>query len=98
MRALLAALVLAWLFQRNPLIANPSLPLLGWLLLLHAFVPPRPCGSLAARVHGAADPNWRLPRHLHLAAWVMLALCYQPVRVGGLTPASRNLFCKAGAS
>lgn len=74
--ALLAALILAWLFQRNPLIANPSLPLLGWMLLLHAFVPPRPHGSLAARIHGGADPNWRLPRHLHLAAWVMLALCY----------------------
>lgn len=74
--ALLAALILAWLFQRNPLIANPSLPLLGWLLLLHAFVPPRPYGSLAARIHGGADPAWRLPRHLHLAAWVMLALCY----------------------
>lgn len=74
--ALLAALILAWLFQRNPLIANPSLPLLGWLLLLHAFVPPRPYGSLAARIRGGADPNWRLPLHLHLAAWVMLALCY----------------------
>lgn len=74
--ALLAALILAWLFQRNPLIANPSLPLLGWLLVLHVFVPPRPYGSLAARVYGGADPNWRLPRHLHLAAWVMLALSY----------------------
>lgn len=74
--ALIAALILAWLFQRNPLIANPSLPLLGWMLLLHAFVPSRPYGSLAARLRGGADPAWRLPRHLHLAAWVMLALCY----------------------
>ena len=74
--ALIAALILAWLFQRNPLIANPSLPLLGWMLLLHAFVPSRPYGSLAARLRGGADPDWRLPRHLHLAAWVMLALCY----------------------
>src|SRR5687767_10985547 len=46
--AVVAALLLAWLFQRNPLIANPSLPLLGWLLVLHLFVPPRPYGSLAA--------------------------------------------------
>src|SRR5688572_28148675 len=27
--ALMAALLLGWLFQRNPLIANPSLPLVG---------------------------------------------------------------------
>ncbi len=73
--ALTAALVLAWLFQRNPLIANPSLPLLGWLLLMHLFVPPRPFGSLTARIHGA-EADWRLPRHLHLAAWVVLALAY----------------------
>jgi predicted DCC family thiol-disulfide oxidoreductase YuxK len=71
--AVLAALILGWLFQRDPLIANPSLPLLGWLLVLHAFVPPRPYGSLAGRRHGV-DPGWRLPRHLWLAAWVMLAL------------------------
>lgn len=73
--AVLAALILGWLFQRNPLIANPSLPLLGWLLVLHAFVPPRPYGSLSGARHGA-DPDWRLPRHLWTAAWVMLALSY----------------------
>lgn len=74
--AVFAAVILAWLFQRNPLIANPSLPLLGWLLVLHAFVPPRPFGSLAARRAGRADPEWRLPRHLFLAAWIMLAIAY----------------------
>lgn len=73
--AVLCALILGWLFQRNPLIANPSLPLVGWMLVLHAFVPVRPYGSLAVRRHGA-DPAWRLPSHLHLAVWVMLALCY----------------------
>lgn len=73
--AVLATLVLGWLFQRNPLIANPSLPLVGWLLVLHAFVPSRPYGSLAGARHGVA-PEWRLPRHLWLAAWVMLALAY----------------------
>jgi predicted DCC family thiol-disulfide oxidoreductase YuxK len=73
--ALFAALILGWLFQRNPLIANPSLPLFGWLLLLHVFVPPRPYGSLAGLLNGA-DQAWRLPKHLHLAVWVMLALCY----------------------
>ena len=73
--AVLAALILGFLFQRNPLIANPSLPLVGWLLVLHAFVPARPYGSLAGRLRGT-DPDWRLPRHLFLAAWVVLALSY----------------------
>lgn len=72
---ILAALILGWLYQRNPLIANPSLPLVGWLLVLHALVPPRPFGSLAGRMAGT-DPGWRLPSHLFLAAWVMLALSY----------------------
>src|SRR5688572_29301069 len=73
--AVLAALILGWLFQRNPLIANPSLPLLGWLLVLHAFMPARPYGSLAAARRGA-DPGWRLPAHLRHAAWVVLAVAY----------------------
>lgn len=74
--AVLAALLLGWLFQRNPLIANPSLPLLGFLLVLHAFVPPRPRGSVAALRAGGADPEWRMPKHLLLAAWIVLALAY----------------------
>jgi len=73
--AIVAALILGWLFQRNPLIANPSLPLLGFLLVLHAFAPARPYGSVAA-LRGGADPRWRLPRHLHVAAWTVLALAY----------------------
>jgi len=73
--ALLAALILGWLFQRNPLIANPSLPLVGWLLVLHVFVPARPYGSLAGRINGT-DPDWRLPSHLFAAVWIMLALSY----------------------
>jgi predicted DCC family thiol-disulfide oxidoreductase YuxK/uncharacterized membrane protein YphA (DoxX/SURF4 family) len=74
--AVLAALILGWLYQRNPLIANPSLPLLGFLLVLHACVPPRPFGSLAAARTGGADPAWRLPNYLRHAAWVVLAIAY----------------------
>ncbi|MEZ5443015.1 MAG: DCC1-like thiol-disulfide oxidoreductase family protein [Lysobacterales bacterium] len=73
--ALLAALILAWLFQRNPLIANPSLPLLGWLLVLHLFVPVGNFTSLGARWRGSA-PDWRLPAHLYLAVWIVLSLSY----------------------
>jgi predicted DCC family thiol-disulfide oxidoreductase YuxK len=74
--AIMATLILAWLHGRNPLIANPSLPLLGWMLVAHAFVPARPYGSLAARLAGAANPRWALPRAVHTAAWVVLALSY----------------------
>src|SRR5207249_3251838 len=41
--------VLAGLYGRNPLIANPSLPYVGFMLLAHLFVPAAPFGSAAAR-------------------------------------------------
>lgn len=68
--------VLACLFGRNPLIANPALPYVGWMLLAHLFVPAAPYGSLAAR--GRADPasGWRLPREVFLSGWIVLALSY----------------------
>lgn len=68
--------VLACLFGRNPLIANPSLPYVGWLLLAHLFVPPAPFGSWAAR--GRVDPRggWQMPRALHNAAWIVMAVGY----------------------
>lgn len=68
--------VLACLFTRNPLIQNPALPYLGWMLLAHLFVPPAPYGSWAAR--GRADPagGWHLPQPILVAAWVVLALSY----------------------
>ncbi|MEA2488651.1 MAG: hypothetical protein QOH21_443, partial [Acidobacteriota bacterium] len=47
--------VLACVFGRNPLISNPSLPYVGWLLLAHAFLPRAPYGSWAAR--GRVDPR-----------------------------------------
>jgi predicted DCC family thiol-disulfide oxidoreductase YuxK len=73
--ALVAWAVLASLFIRNPLIANPALPYLGWLLIAHCFVPPARLGSLGAR---GADgwQAWSLPRSLFLSAWIVLALSY----------------------
>src|SRR6266498_3918551 len=38
--------VLACLFGRNPLIANPALPYVGWMLLAHLLVPSLPRGPL----------------------------------------------------
>lgn len=74
--ALWCALVLAWLFARNPLIANPSLPLLGWMLMAHLCTPARPFGSVAAGRAGGADPDWRLPMSIYVSAFVVLAISY----------------------
>jgi predicted DCC family thiol-disulfide oxidoreductase YuxK len=66
----------ACLLGRNPLIANPGLPYIGWLLLAHAFVPPAPYGSVAAV--GRPDPrgNWKMPPSIYFAAWILMALGY----------------------
>lgn len=66
----------ACLFGRNPLIANPSLPFVGWMLLAHACLPLAPYGSWAAR--GRPDPggSWRMPQPLYRVAWIVLALGY----------------------
>ena len=75
-----AALVLwyvwACLFTRNPLISNPGLPFVGWLLLAHACLPAAPYGSWAAR--GRIDPGggWRLPDAIFAAAWIVMAVGY----------------------
>jgi predicted DCC family thiol-disulfide oxidoreductase YuxK len=68
--------VWACLFGRNPLISNPSIPYIGWLLLAHAALPAAPFGSLSAR--GRIDPGggWFFPRPLFLVAWIALAVGY----------------------
>jgi predicted DCC family thiol-disulfide oxidoreductase YuxK len=68
--------VLACLFGRNPLIANPSLPFVGWLLLAHAFLPRAPFWSWDAR--GRVDPrgNWSMPPTIFAAAWIVMSLGY----------------------
>lgn len=68
--------VLACLFGRNPLIANPSMPFTGWLLLVHAFLPSAPFGSWAAR--GRVDPrgNWSMPHSMYAAMWIVMSLSY----------------------
>jgi len=61
-------LVLASLFVRNPLIANPSMPYVGFMLLAHLFVPAAPYGSAAARGRTDPDGGWALPPPVFLAA------------------------------
>jgi predicted DCC family thiol-disulfide oxidoreductase YuxK len=66
----------ACLVGRNPLIANPALPYIGWLLLAHAFLPAAPYGSWAAR--GRTDPSggWNMTRSIYVSAWIVMALGY----------------------
>jgi predicted DCC family thiol-disulfide oxidoreductase YuxK len=61
---------------RNPLIVNPALPFLGWLLLAHAFLPATPYGSLAAR--GRSDPGgrWRMQPAIYAVAWMLMSFGY----------------------
>lgn len=68
--------ILASLLGRNPLTLEGSLPYLGWLLVAHAFVPRAPYLSLAARGRLDPDGGWRLPRAVHVSAWVLLAASY----------------------
>jgi predicted DCC family thiol-disulfide oxidoreductase YuxK len=68
--------VLACTFGRNPLIGNPSLPYVGWLLLAHVFLPAAPYGSVAAV--GRVDPRgaWRMPHGIFAAAWIAMSVGY----------------------
>lgn len=58
--------VLTALFDRNPLIANPSLPYVGWLLLATACLPD----------HSRLGHSWRMPKGVFLAAWIAMAVGY----------------------
>ena len=49
------------LVDRNPLITNPALPFLGWLLLAHALLPKTPYLSLSVRDREDAAVRWRMP-------------------------------------
>ncbi len=74
------AIVLWWiwasLFDRNPLISNPSLPYIGWMLLAHALLPRAPYGSVDGTRRSDAGALWRFSQPLHVAAWVVLAAGY----------------------
>ena len=62
--------ILACYFARNPLIANPALPYLGWMLLAHAFMPKLDVLELKTTNDDVSDAHfWRfvtLSNHLHI--------------------------------
>jgi predicted DCC family thiol-disulfide oxidoreductase YuxK len=74
--ALFVWYVLACLLGRNPLIANPALPYVGWMLLAHLLIPSLPRGPLPEASSSNASLRWEMPRPLFAAAWIVLALAY----------------------
>lgn len=66
----------ACLLGRNPLISNPALPFIGWLLLLHTVLPKAPYGSWAARKRDEPDGNWYMPQLAFVVAWALMAAGY----------------------
>lgn len=59
--------ILTSLYGRNPLIGNPSLPFVGWLLIAHLFIPPKPKDRYGV---------WELPKSIFSAAWIIMSLGY----------------------
>lgn len=80
--------VWACLLGRNPLILNPGIPYVGWILLAHACLPRAPFLSWDAR--GRADPGggWRFSPALFAAAWIVMAVGYTYSGVAKLTSPS----------
>lgn len=63
----------ACLFGRNPLIANPSLPFVGWILVAHALIPPTRRDPLEATTPEGAS---YIPHAIYGAAWVLMSVAY----------------------
>jgi hypothetical protein len=74
-RPVAVALWLGWacLFNRNPFIANPSIPFVGWLLLACAVIPNE--AALRPPLPRAEAP-FVVPPSLHAGAWLLLGLGY----------------------
>jgi len=68
--------LLACLFGRDPLISNPALPFIGWLLLLHAVLPQAPYGSWSARWRSDPRGNWHMPESAFALGWMLMAVGY----------------------
>lgn len=62
----------ACLFNRNNYTTNPSLPFIGWLLLLLSVIPNGEYLSLKPR----SKPNWEMPKIIIEASWYCLGLSY----------------------
>ncbi|MEE9422309.1 MAG: DCC1-like thiol-disulfide oxidoreductase family protein [Gammaproteobacteria bacterium] len=74
--SIVAAVILGWLYARNPLIANPSLPVVGWMLVAHAFLPTGAYGAWSSKNQPERWLKWFYPRPIWIAAWILLAVAY----------------------
>jgi len=67
----------AWacLYGRNPLIGNPSLPFIGWLLLAYALIP---SASDRQELSSSSEDtgSWKTPADIFAAAWILMAVAY----------------------
>ncbi len=72
--AVLIWYLLACSYGRNPLIGNPSLPFIGWLLLAHSLMRPQFRSSAFEKNDGmgVAKPS----TDIYVAAWVLMSLAY----------------------
>jgi predicted DCC family thiol-disulfide oxidoreductase YuxK len=66
----------ACLNGRMPLITNPGMPYVGWMLLAHACLPSAPYLSLAARGRLDPDGGWRMNDGIWSVAWILMAVGY----------------------
>ncbi|HUI52256.1 MAG TPA: DCC1-like thiol-disulfide oxidoreductase family protein [Terriglobales bacterium] len=77
----------ACLYGRNPLIGNPSLPFIGWLLLAYPLIP----GVTSRKNSGgneAAAAAWKMPGDIFAAAWIVMAVAYSYSGYAKLSSAS----------
>lgn len=73
--ALLLWYLLASIVQRNTLIADPSTPFTGWLLLAAVLVPTGEPLTLK-NWSRLPRPGWHFPQSIYVAIWVVLGVSY----------------------
>ena len=72
--SIFAVIILGWLFARNPLIANPSLPVVGWMLVAHTFISTGAYGRWSTRQQPDKWVNWFYPNQIPDASPNLLGL------------------------
>jgi predicted DCC family thiol-disulfide oxidoreductase YuxK len=68
--------ILACLYGRNPLIANPSIPYVGLLLLAHGCLSRSPNASRAGIAQGLKGSPWRMADSIYTVVWILMAVGY----------------------
>lgn len=73
--AILVWYLWACFYGRNPLISNPSLPFIGWMLLAYALIPSLSDRKALSSTNEDAQ-FWKMPTDIYTAAWILMALAY----------------------